>query len=396
MFAGWKGNSLRFWKSEFWSERRYRPFRIVIFFVALVLVTELGVRLFFLQPALVDRNPGNTTSSTAYLLEQLDRGKSPKLVFCGSSVTQGYGNCPDGKHFPALIAKQLRKRKKYRHAQSFNMSSAGNRFGDHFANLMATLPNDPDLVVTAVHIKMFSVHASLIDPLSHPGGMYYFRNHPQYWKGGDHDLFARFRMNNKKYREIFLDHKVADASAVFRYRRLMSYLVSSNHRFPGAAISERIKARMGMMDSIMVEAHDTTFTERNADYLWKVIPKHIVQLQYMHCEAFDFSEENINWLTFRDYCEFGRRQGVKMLFFLNPVNQSFAKEKKFFDWDEVMPIFRQRTKTMVRSYGHRFVDMTERIDPRYFSDLDHINMNGHEQMSTLMLPHVMASLRSKK
>jgi hypothetical protein len=401
LHAGWKGETLlRFWTKEFWAEGRYRPWRIIFFFLVLVFVTELGVRLFFLIPGLVDRNPGSTVSATTYLLEQMSRAKKPKLVFIGSSVTQGYGNAPDGKHFPALIAETLRKRRRYQHAQAFNLSSAGNRYGDHFANLIASMPNKPDLIVTAIHIKMFSVHASLLEPLAHRENIYYFRNQPEYWRGGEHDLFTRFRFNSPQgqgeYREIFLDHKVGDLAGLYRYRRLLGYFLTGNFRFPGAAAAERLKGELGMLDQLMMEAHDTTHEERNADYLWKVIPKHVVQLQYMQCEAFDFSEENINFLTFRDYAEFGREHNIPMLFFLNPINKSFVDDKDFFDWDEVVPIFRERTKAIVLENGHRFVDMTDRIDPRFFSDLDHVNMNGHAQMARLMMPHVMAGLRMKR
>ena len=381
---------------DFWTEKKNRPYRLIFFFVVLVLVSELGVRLYFTQSNLIDRNPGNTTAAMHYLLEQFSHATRPRIVFCGSSVTQGYGNCPDGKHFPALVAEKLRKIRAYRKASAYNLSSAGNRYGDHFANLVAVMPDEPDLVVTAIHIKMFSVHRSLIEPMSHPEGIYHFRNYPEYWKGGQNDLFARFRMTDQKYREIYLDHKVAALSGLYRYRRLLGYFTTGNFRYPAAASADRIMAWLGMMDPIMVEAADTTFVERNADYLWKVIPKHVIALQYMHCEAFDFSEENVNWLTFKNYCEFGQRHGIRMLFFLNPVNKAFVDDKEFFDWDEVMPIFRQRTKALVRSYGHRFVDMTERVDYRFYSDLDHLNMNGHEQTARLILPHVKAALRSKK
>lgn len=383
------------WKKTFWTEKRYRVYRIVLFFVILTLLTEVGVRVYFRQPGLIERNPGNTTAATRYLLEQMGRAKSPKLVFIGSSVTQGYGNCPDGKHFPALVAENLRKRKKYQHAQSFNMSSAGNRYGDHFGNLVASMPTKPDLIITAVHIKMFSTHASLMDPVNQRSNVYYLRNEPEYWKGGSQDLFARFRMKKAQYRNIWLDEKVGDLLGLYRYRRLLGYFLTGNYRFPGASAADRVRAGMKMMDPIMVEAHDTNHEERNADYLWKVIPKHVIALQYQQCEAFDLSDENLNWLTFRDYCEYGQKHGLKMLFFLNPINRGFVEDKEFFEWDEVVPIFRKRTTAMARSYGHHVIDMTERIDPRYFSDLDHINMNGHEQFARILLPHVMAGLRRK-
>jgi hypothetical protein len=148
-----------------------------------------------------------------------------------------------------------------------------------------------------------------------------------------------------------------------------------------------------MIDPILVESYDTTQEERNADYLWKVIPDHVVQLQYHHCEAFDFSDENLNWATFKEMAAYAKRRRVNLLFFLNPINEDFVKAKGFFDWGEVMPLFKQRVLEVTQANGLPLFDATTRIDPRYFSDLDHLNMNGHRQMAQALLPHVLHALR---
>jgi hypothetical protein len=208
-------------------------------------------------------------------------------------------------------------------------------------------------------------------------------------------MTRRIRLSRDRFREIWIDFQVQKLSGVYRYRRLMSYLVSGQHQFPAQAASDRLRAWLGFMDPILVEAYDTNFEERNADYLWKVIPEHVVQLQYQHTEAFDFSDENINFMTLRDFCDYAQKRKIKVLFFLNPINKDFAADRGFFNWDEVVPTFRSRLTSMIRSYGHMVVDATQAIDSRYFSDLDHLNMNGHKQMTRFLMPYVYTMLRKE-
>lgn len=379
----------------FWTNPRYRYYRIALFFLLLVVVTDVAVRVYFLRRGIVDRNPGNTTAAMDYLFGQMKRAKHPKVVFIGSSVTQGYGNCPPGKHFPGLVGKELRKYPQYKNARTFNLSSAGNRFGDHFGNMVESNRYQPDLFVIAIHLKMFSVHSSLIDPITHDEVLYYFRDEPDYQRGGPKDLFKRFRVKDERYRQIWLDFQMKQISGLYKYRRLIGYLISGQHQLPAAAMSDRLRAWLGILDEIMVESYDTTHEERNADYLWKVIPSHVVQLNYHQCEAFDFSDENIGWLTFKDLCEYGQKNNLNILFFINPINHDFVDQKQFFDWGEVMPLFKQRILSVTRQYGYQVVDCTDRIDPRYFSDLDHLNMNGHKQMTQILMPHILTALRRK-
>ncbi len=377
---------------SFWTDPQYRLRRIALFFVALAVLTDLGVRLYFSRRGVVDRNPGNTVAAMPYLLEQLQKATRPRIVFLGSSVTQGYGNCPPGKHFPALVEQELRRRPETRNARVFNLSSAGNRFGDHFGDLVASMAAKPDLAVCAIHIKMFSVNAGLMDPLMHDEVAYYFRNDPAYGRGRERDMSKRFRLKDERYRQIWLDFQMQKLSGLYRYRRLLGFFLTGNHQFPAPWAADRVKTALDMMDPLAIEAYDTTADERNADYLWKVIPDHIIQLQYHQCEAFDFSDENLNWLTFKDMCAYARDHRVKLLFFLNPLNKDFIDSKKFFDWAEVMPLFKQRILEVTQSYGCAIVDATTRIDARYFSDMDHLNMNGHRQMAGVLMPAVLSAL----
>jgi len=378
-------------KNNFWHAPRYRVFRIGLYFLVLVLLTEIGVRIYFSRAHIIERNPGNTTAAMPYLFDQMAKHKGRKIVFLGSSVVQGYGNCTDGKHFPAIIERMFREQGD-KDVRCYNLSSAGNRFGDHFGNMIEAMRYKPDLIVQAVHIKMFSVHASLINPLTHDESVYYFRDEPDYFK----NYRKQFRIPDERYRQIWLDFQARKLSATYRYRGLMTFFFTGNYRRPATSASDWIKMEMGWADPLLVEAHRTTHEERNADNLWMIIPEHVVQLNYHHCEAFDFSDENINWATFGDYLAYAETRNVNVMFFLNPINKSFVNQKEFFDWDEVMALYKPRTIKKVLKHHKKVVDAVDKIDSRYFSDLDHLNMNGHEQLAKFMFPQIKRALKKKR
>lgn len=377
---------------SFWSARKYRSYRIGIMFLVLVLLTELVVRVYFLQDDVIERNPGNTPAAMNYLFEQMKQHEGRKVVFLGSSVVQGFGNCLPGTHFPALVEKMLHEKYGMTDVRCFNLSSAGNRFGDHFGNLIETMRYDPDLVVTAIHLKMFSVHSSLVDPFTHEEVIYYFRNDPDFSK----DYRERFRISPVRYRQIWLDFQLRKVFALYRHRGILSYFWTGNYRRPTTAASDYIKAAMGWMNPLLIEAHTTDKHERNANYLWKVIPHHVIQLNYHHCEAFDLSAENINYQTFVDLSGYAQKNNVNMIYYLSPINRPFVEQREFFEWNEVVPLFKQRTLEVTRKHKIRLLDAVEKIDYRYFSDLDHLNMNGHRQMAEYMLPHLVRQLNKGK
>jgi hypothetical protein len=379
-------------KPSFWSAPKYRAYRILLYFALLVAATEFGVYVYFARPNIIDRNPGNTTVAMPYLLEQMKRQQGPKLVFVGSSVMQGYGNCLPGTHFPALIEKMLRDRYGMKDVRAYNLASAGNRFGDHFGNLIESMRYHPDLLVVAIHVKMFSVNASLVNPVNHDEIIYYFRDEPDYLE----KYMKRFRVSDVRYRQIWLDFHMRRVSQTYRYRGLLNFFLTGDYQRPSSALADWVKVGAGWLDKVLVESARTTQVERNEDYLWKVIPEHVVQLNYQQCEAFDFSEENVNWKTFEELCGYAEKHNINLLFYLNPINRAFTEDRRFFQWDEVVPLFKQRVLGVTQQHHLHVVDAVEKIDYRYFSDLDHLNMNGHRQMAEYLLPHVVRQLNLRR
>lgn len=378
-------------KGTFWSASKYRAYRIGLMLLVLLLLTEVGVRIYFARDDVTERNPGNTAAALPYLFEQIEKWEGRKVVVLGSSVAQGYGNCLPGRHFPALLEKKLRQKYNMKDVRVFNLSSAGSRWGDHLAKLVESERHRPDLFIASVHMKIFSVHASLLKPFSHEEAIYYLRNEPETFQA----YRKQFSIDDARYRQIWLDFQARKVSALYRHCGLISYFLTGNYRRPAFSAADFVKAELGWMDAVMVEAHRTTQRERNEDYLWKVIPDHVVQLNYSQCEAFDFSDENVNWKTFVEFSRYAQQHDINVLFYLSPINRSFVEQKKFFDWEERVPFYKQRALNVCSRYGHRLLDAIEKVDYRYFSDLDHLNMNGHEQLANYMLPHVARQLRRR-
>ncbi len=386
--VGEKGDVLSETPLSFWSAPKYRLVRVLIYFAALVVATEIGVFLYFSQPDLIDRNQGNTTFAMPYLFRQMARHRGPKIAFIGSSVMQGYGNCLPDTHFPALIEKTLREKYGMKNMAAYNLASAGNRFGDHFGNLVEAERYHPTLVVMGILLKMFSVSGTLVSPINHDETIYYFRDEPDYLER----YKKRFRVDPERYRQIWLDFQIRRLSQTYRYRGLLNYFLTGDYERPSASLSDWLKIKLDWQEAILTESALTTQTERNEDYLWKLIPEHVIKLNYRLCEAFDFSDENLNWKTFEELCGYAEKHGINLLFYLNPICRPFNDQWGFFQWNEVVPLLKQRILDVTQKHHLHVIDAVEKIDYRYFSDLDHMNMNGHRQMADYLLPHVVRQL----
>ncbi|MCZ7582719.1 MAG: hypothetical protein M5R36_04940 [Deltaproteobacteria bacterium] len=81
--------------------------------LAIFVAVEAVVRVVTARPNLVTRNVGTDDQNLQYLLEQLHRSKrlgTPRIVFIGSSVMQGYLNAWDDRAFPFMAQQMLRKK----------------------------------------------------------------------------------------------------------------------------------------------------------------------------------------------------------------------------------------------------------------------------------------------
>jgi hypothetical protein len=365
---------------------KIRPKWVFFWAIAFFVLLDVIVRIYFAQPNLLLRNIDRGIGSLPYLFSQMDKHEGPKIAFVGASVMQGYQNVAADRTFSALVERQLNATAKYKGTKSFNLASAGHNFGDHYCLLAETIRHKPDLIVVAMHFKSFSQHISTGVPIQHKSLVNYISNDPK-----RDEMLRRFQISKTDYYLYRLDGLVRRISAFYRYHELIPQMISGSADSPPFAILDHYKAALGLYSTSQAVARMHDPEDRSTDYLWKLLPEQLVMHNHEICSNLDFSDSNVNWRSFKDICELGRKEKVNILFYLTPINKAIVTEQNFFDWN-ILRNYKQVVIQQVRQNGHLLADVTNAVDAPYFSDTDHLNMNGHAQVSRKMTKEIKKAL----
>ena len=68
----------------------------------------------------------------------------------------------------------------------------------------------------------------------------------------------------------------------------------------------------------------------------------------------------------------------------------------FFDWESMIPVYKENIYHVMRLYRHKLVDCSFSVNPAFFSDTDHINMNGHRQLAGRLARDIHRQLTSRR
>ncbi|MCC6157687.1 MAG: SGNH/GDSL hydrolase family protein [Deltaproteobacteria bacterium] len=357
--------------------------------VAIFVVLEIAVRLFFSRPGIVVRNEENNPQAMPYLLDQYENHKGLKVACIGSSVMQGYLNSWDDRAFPAMAEKILRKKYGYKNLKTFNFATAGNTFGDHLCVLNRVLKDDPDLIVHAVHFKLFSSFRPT--PIARTDNAYYLLGHPELAA-----YLQRFNISTRDWVKIYLSGKVGDAWHTYGYRDLMSLLMFGTKKVPQKEIADAFHELFGFVSQEAMLARLNTPEEHNQEYLWKLLPQVLVAKHFEICGNFDFTDNNPSWVSFNDGAKLAALHDQSVMYYMTPINRPFVEEMNFFNWERVVPVMKERVYQVTRQYDHQILDYTQAVDPAYFSDTDHINMAGHKQVASRLAKDIDRRLTSRK
>jgi hypothetical protein len=375
--------------NAFFTDIRYRKLRVALMVLGLFVVLEIAVRVFFARPGIVVRNEENNPQSMPYLLDQLHKHKGEKVVCVGSSVMQGYLNSWDDRAFPSMAEKILREKYGRKNLRVFNLATAGNNFGDHLCVLNRVLEEEPDLVVQAIHFKLFSAFKPT--SINRKENAYYLLGNPRLT-----DYLKRFNISAKDWIAIYLSGKIGDAWHLYGHRDLISLLAFGTKKVPQAEIKTAFADAFGFSTEEAVLARLHTPEEHNQEYLWKLLPQSLVNKHYEILGNFDFSDNNANWVSFVDTAKLGDEHDQKMLWYLTPMNKPFIDEMHFFDWDRVVPVYKERVYQVLRANRHKLVDYSMSVHSANFSDTDHINMAGHKQVAKRMARDIDEMLKSSR
>ncbi len=375
----------------FFSENRYRKIRIALMTIALLLVVEAAVRIYFSRPDLVTRNVGNNDQAMQYLLEQIhdDKGKGERVVFIGSSVMQGYINAYDDRTFPYLTQKFLRKKYHYKDLKTYNLGVAGSNFADHLCLLNTILKEEPEAIVHAIHFKLFSTHRA--KPITRESNIYYLRGAPEFSK-----YYKRFNIPPKKYLGIYLDHRFGEFFKLYGYRDLITHMLTGAEHVAMKQVERSFQETFGFLTEEAILARHHVPEDHNQQYLWKLLPKPLLKQNYEICGNFNFTDTNDAWLNFKDECKLARDKDQTILWYFTPMNKAFIDERKFFNWHTVIPTYKENVYSVVRRWDHQLLDYSMSVDTANFSDTDHITMDGHKQVARRAAKDIHKYLKNQR
>jgi lysophospholipase L1-like esterase len=358
--------------------------------LAIFLCLEVAARIYFLRPYIVIRNAGNDDQAMNYLLDDYARykGKGPRIACIGSSVMQGYINAYDDKTFPSMTERILRKKYGYEKLRTFNFAVAGNNFGDHLAILNRVLQDKPDLIVHAIHFKLFSTH--LNTTISRPENIYYLIGARDFWK-----YMNRFGVSPKQVVEVFLEKKLERLFTLYGNRNLITHLVTGDDRVATQQVVRRLQESFGFLSEEAVLARLHTPSDHNQEFLWKLLPESLMGANYEICGNFKFSEDSPAWQSFVDGSRLASEKSQPIFYYMTPMNKPFIDEANFFDWNKIVPVYKEKVYHVTRRYNHKLVDYTQIVNPAYFSDTDHLNMAGHQQVAQRLSKDVDELLQSR-
>ncbi|MBZ0270630.1 SGNH/GDSL hydrolase family protein [bacterium] len=373
----------------FFREPRFRYFRVALYVFLIFLVIEIGVRAFFARPDIVIRNAGNNDQAMEYLLEQLRDYKGKKVAFIGSSVMQGYLNAWDERAFPSMAEKILREKYGHEDLKAFNLGVAGASFADHLCILNKVMDADPDVIVQAIHFKLFSTHKAT--PITRPENAYYLMG-----VDGFASYLSRFRISPKDFADIWISHTLARFWRTFAHRNLITHLSTGEEHVAMQIVRRKLSAIFGFVTEEEFLARLHTPEEHNQEYLWKLLPEPLAIQNYEILGNFDFTDNNPQWQNFEDGAALAREHGYRLLYYLTPMNKPLIEERSFFDWGKVVPAYKENVYHVTRRNKHKLVDYSLAVHPANFSDTDHINMAGHEQVARRVAKDIDRELKDKR
>lgn len=366
-------------------DQNYKPkrsFRIkyalLVTFI-LTLILDIGLFIYFKQPNLVLRNEGNVTNAMDYLFEQMERDDSKiKIAWQGASVMQGLHNTPPDKTYPALISKFLKN--KGINATSYNLAVAGNSIGDNYLLIYKSIKCNANIIPVALHYKLFSKNRQWGSMVSYKENAYYLARHPEFGSIRSDML----KIEPFEWTEIMVDRSIAKIWSLYRYRKTIWIKALESGREPLDYFGFQYAVKSGLVHNATQIGVKLDYNSRNQDNIWKEIPPSLAKLNRLAYKNIDLSESNKIWAIIDKMCEEADKAGVILLFFYSPVNFEAVKYFNQYDFEDYRK-FKVICAKKIGGNGHMVLDMSNKVESKYFTDFEHFNMNGHRQLAVEMI-----------
>lgn len=365
---------------------RFRPLYALGWATLLFILLDIVIRIVFSQSGLALRNQGVNSAAMDYLFEQMDADDAKvKTAWLGASVMQGYKNVPEDKTVSVLTVADLKR--KGLSISGYNLAVAGNNMGDNYLLAHESLKNGANLLVVSLHYKLFSDHGSQKMPVIHKEFVNYLKDS----KDSGPIRKKLLKIAPGTWREVHMDRTLAKYWALFRYRSFIFEVLTKTDRPPLEIIEYHYKMDLGFMMDEVIGAAKMTYEDRNTDSLWKQTPQIIAMKNRAAYKEIDLSPKNRRWEIIDLMCKEATKNNAVILFYLTPINRPSINKFKLFNWNH-LERFKADVTKLIESKGHLVADLTEAVDPKYFTDFDHLNMNGHKQLSQKIEPDLIRAM----
>ena len=367
------------------SKPRFRPRYAFGFTLILFIVFDIFMRVFFAQPELLLRNEGIGTQAMDYFFEQIDSDLvDMKIAWIGASVMQGLKNVPPDKTYP-LVATKLLADKNIK-MSGYNLATAGVRVGDTFIIMHEAIKHGVKVIPIALHLKTFSgTKFSKLEPVLYKDLIYYIKGHPEFVDIREKNL----NIKSSKWMHILVDRSIAKGWGFYRYSGMIFPMISKSDKPPMEFVRQQYQLAMGLANDFVTTAATMDYEVRNKDNVWHGIPPVWSIANKSSYEGIDLTNTNPLWqLIDRIAIEAGQNN-VVILFFFSPLNKLAIEKHNQFSWQsqgQYVQIMTNRIKSA--GFDHVVADMTNAVQSEYFSDFDHLNINGHRQLAEKLVPYL--------
>ena len=131
--------------------------------------------------------------------------------------------------------------------------------------------------------------------------------------------------------------------------------------------------------------------KRNQDNLWRLQPEsyHVHNRKAYAAVKLDRDDDHFRLLEM--ISALSEAQSVKLVFFVNPLNRAMNRQQRYWTTEQFTQ-FCSLTREIVEAHGNRWVNLVDAVDNRFFTDEDHLNMNGHAQLAAALAGPVADAL----
>jgi len=358
-----------------------RLLRIAAVVLALTIVTDVALVHTFDREDLFLRTTGHSLASLPYLLQRYERHDGRSVVFLGASVVHGSSYTKPEQTAPLVVERLLRRRPETADVRCFNFAVPSATMGDLYCLLSHFKTNKPDLIVLTINPKFFCRAVFSEAPV----------RFPRMWGMTAPEDRARIASHDgltfAQKQSALLNETIRRHWALPRWLPLWGERLSGAPNPLGEALMRNLAEPLG--EEFVNPNRPKPFLRE--PYRWRKLSEVKVGYLYKAYAELPPREENTNFFFLEQILALARENDFAVLPYITPFNRPMNDERKILSVREYAR-FLQETLTVVRRNRYRLLNLTDAVESRWFGDLDHLLVEGHEQLAHALLEPIAAEV----